>query len=660
MSAPRPHVQRIRAVIALSAGLTLLVACALGWLGWRVISQERALDRQRQRERLEQMADAVVASVQRTFTEVALRQGRSSEPAANEDPAAGEPVRVRFDRTTVHTDPPHALLYYPAVAPAGLLSEREFIDADRLEFQEKDDARLLIALRAIAGSSDGITRAEALLRLARVQARMGQSAGALATYETLAAGSEINPRLDVPYALLAGIERCRLFAAAKRSDALAAEADRLRGMVQSGSWQMRRASYIYYDSVLREIAAGAERAAPSPARLAITEAVNRLWDDWHAMTDTADRHVREWVYPFEGMTLLVIGNAAAERLDAQVFTPDRLQQLVLGAISTQFGADRFAVGLLDEGGSPIFGDAVAATDTRTARPLTVGGLTWQIWVSAPVSANPTTAWQARYLAVGLAVVVLIVGAACYAMARGVILEWRTSRLQSDFVSAVSHEFRSPLTTLVQLTELLAERRIRDESRRQTYFEVLQKETLRLQRLVESLLDFGRMEANRREYAREPIDFAELVRGVVHECQRDAATNGFELNVASPPGTLAVLADREAMSRVVRNLIENAMKYSPICRTVWIETAQDSGAAVLAVRDRGMGIAPAEQPRIFDKFVRGEAAKHACIQGTGIGLAMVKEVVKAHDGDIGLVSEVGVGSTFTIRLPLIDAAAEAVA
>src|SRR5262245_52510925 len=160
MSAPRPHAQRIRAVIALSAGLTLLVACALGWLGWRVISQERALDRQRQRERVEQMADAVLASVQRTFSEVALRQGRASEPVANADPGAPVTVRVHFDRTTVHTDPPHVLLYYPVVPTAGSLSEREFIDVDRLEFQEKDDARLLIALQAIAGRSDGITRAE--------------------------------------------------------------------------------------------------------------------------------------------------------------------------------------------------------------------------------------------------------------------------------------------------------------------------------------------------------------------------------------------------------------------------------------------------------------------------------------------------------------------
>src|SRR5262245_6677696 len=274
MSAPRSHAQRIHAVIALSAGLTLLVASALGWLGWKVISQERALDRQRQRERLEQMADAVVAIVQRTFTEVALRQGRSNEPAANPDPGAGEAVRVRFDRTTVHTDPPYTLLYYPAVPPAAALSERQFIDADRLEFQEKDDSRLLIALRAIAGGSDGITRAEALLRLARFQVRTGQQTDALATYETLAAGSDIHPRLEVPYALLAGIERCRLFAAAKRSDALAAEADRVRTALRSGLWQIRRASYIYYDSVLREIARGTERAAPSPARLAITEAIN--------------------------------------------------------------------------------------------------------------------------------------------------------------------------------------------------------------------------------------------------------------------------------------------------------------------------------------------------------------------------------------------------
>src|SRR5262249_58055357 len=106
-----------------------------------------------------------------------------------------------------------------AVPRAGSLSEGELIDADRLEFQEKDDFRLLIALRAITGRSDGITRAEALLRLARVEARMGQSAAALATYETLAAGSDINPRLEGPYAPLGGRARRRRVAGGESSRA---------------------------------------------------------------------------------------------------------------------------------------------------------------------------------------------------------------------------------------------------------------------------------------------------------------------------------------------------------------------------------------------------------------------------------------------------------
>jgi two-component system, OmpR family, sensor histidine kinase SenX3 len=112
--------------------------------------------------------------------------------------------------------------------------------------------------------------------------------------------------------------------------------------------------------------------------------------------------------------------------------------------------------------------------------------------------------------------------------------------------------------------------------------------------------------------------------------------------------------------MVRNLLENAVKYSPACQTVWIEAGQEEGRAVLRVKDRGMGIAPREQSRVFDKFVRGEAAKDACIQGTGIGLAMVRAIVNEHGGEVHLQSEVGQGSTFTIRLPLHRALNGAVA
>jgi signal transduction histidine kinase len=256
----------------------------------------------------------------------------------------------------------------------------------------------------------------------------------------------------------------------------------------------------------------------------------------------------------------------------------------------------------------------------------------------------------------LGAVVLLVCVACYAIARGVLREAAAGRLQSDFVSAVSHEFRTPLTTLRQLTELLAHGRVQDERRRQQYFDVLQKETSRLHQLVEDLLDFGRMDAGRRHYQLEPVDLSALVRDGVQEYCREATANGHRVELLAEPSALMVNADREAMRRVVRNLLENAVKYSPDSPVVWVETAGTSDSAVLRVRDDGIGIPVDEHARIFEKFVRGEGAKRACIEGTGIGLAMVKEIVEVHRGNVQVSSEPGRGSTFEIRLPLSEAIA----
>jgi signal transduction histidine kinase len=169
--------------------------------------------------------------------------------------------------------------------------------------------------------------------------------------------------------------------------------------------------------------------------------------------------------------------------------------------------------------------------------------------------------------------------------------------------------------------------------------------------VEGLLDFGRIDAGRRQYRLETLDFSELVRKGIEDYEIHAESNGHRIEVVSNSGELFVDADREAMSRVVRNLLENAVKYSPAASTVWVETDCESRAAVLRVRDEGFGIPREEQSRIFEKFVRGEAAKKACIPGTGIGLAMVREIVQVHRGDVALSSEVGRGSTFMVRLPL---------
>jgi signal transduction histidine kinase len=241
--------------------------------------------------------------------------------------------------------------------------------------------------------------------------------------------------------------------------------------------------------------------------------------------------------------------------------------------------------------------------------------------------------------------------------RLIALDAKRAQLQSDFVAAVSHEFRSPLTTLRIITELLVQNRIPDEARRRQSYAFLDRETTRLQRLVEDLLDFGRMESGRKQYMVETHDAFQLVRATLAEFSEQADSQGFrmeaDLRTAEGCSEAPIQVDEEAFRRAFRNLLDNAMKYSPVCRTVWVDGEVQDHKVLISVRDKGMGIDAEEEQAIFQKFVRGHAAKKAGIKGTGIGLAMVQQISEAMGGEIRLQSEVNVGSTFTLVLPLVE-------
>jgi two-component system phosphate regulon sensor histidine kinase PhoR len=168
--------------------------------------------------------------------------------------------------------------------------------------------------------------------------------------------------------------------------------------------------------------------------------------------------------------------------------------------------------------------------------------------------------------------------------------------------------------------------------------------------VEGLLDFGRMEAGVAWYRPAPLDVVELVRSVVEEFGREAADSGYRIEIAVGPDPLPAEADREALARALWNLLDNATKYSPDRGAIWVEVVRQSNQAEIRVRDRGLGIPLLEQKEIFGKFVRGAAARAANIKGTGIGLAMVDHILRAHGGSVRVESEPGRGSTFTLQLP----------
>jgi signal transduction histidine kinase len=229
-------------------------------------------------------------------------------------------------------------------------------------------------------------------------------------------------------------------------------------------------------------------------------------------------------------------------------------------------------------------------------------------------------------------------------------ETAVARLQTDFVSAVSHEFRTPLASMRQLSELLVDDRVPSQARRTDYYRTLQRESERLHRLVEALLDFGRMESGAREYAFAPVDLNGLVTNVVSEFSAGVVESGVTVETGCADGVGTVAADREALSRALWNLLDNAVKYSPVSRTIWVTTSGEHGRVLVSVRDLGVGIAPDEQQAIFDKFRRGAGAAATRAKGTGLGLAMVRHIVAAHGGRVTVDSVPGEGSTFTIELP----------
>jgi two-component system phosphate regulon sensor histidine kinase PhoR len=226
-----------------------------------------------------------------------------------------------------------------------------------------------------------------------------------------------------------------------------------------------------------------------------------------------------------------------------------------------------------------------------------------------------------------------------------------SRLQLDFVSKVSHELRTPLTSIRMFVETL--RYERDQRNVETCLDVLQAETERLSSRIERLLDWGRMEAGRHVYSRAP----EAVQPIVDEAVEHfrAATMGqtrsVELSVA--PELPMIHADRGALVDALLNLLTNAHKYSPIEQPIHVRVSHRGDAVQFEVEDHGNGIARREHRRVFEKFYRADDRLSRSIEGSGLGLSIVKHVVLAHGGTTALKSAPGQGSTFSVSIPIDD-------
>jgi two-component system phosphate regulon sensor histidine kinase PhoR len=334
-------------------------------------------------------------------------------------------------------------------------------------------------------------------------------------------------------------------------------------------------------------------------------------------------------------------------LDRERFERDALGPALTGiALPGGFRAVRRAT----DGASP---GSLEVVSSRLARPLE------DVEVAIVAEGNDAVAAAARPGGHRNVVILVlaIVGAAAagWLTLRTVTGELRLAKRTSDFVSSVTHELKTPLTAIRMFVETLQEGRVSDDSERRECLDVIARETDRLEERIERVLKLARLGAGRPSFDLHPGSLTGVLRQAADTCRaRLVGIPGAQLIEEIDEGLGPVNLDRRAMGEAVANLLANAVKYSPPSRCRLAITGRKNGDEVIVeVRDAGIGIPASEHERIFERFYRVDEPRVREVDGTGLGLALVRKIVEAHGGRIGLTSMVNEGSTFRIHLPVIE-------
>jgi len=561
-------------------------------------------------------------------------------------------------------------------------------EGQRYEFQEDAPQKALaIYQQALAHASHRQTQAEWLNAMARIQTRLALFPDAFQSYQKLAQDySQTSMASGMPFGLAARLELGSLFLITKDSlRAIQTFLDLYKELLNR-EWVLEKSPYEFFaPQVTASIEAIFSHDNLSPPLLSYRHTFRSLQEQEKQRHETTtrlllfqekagllllekiSRLVPDPLNPDNRFTLEIdrqnylvsLPEAPAknggsfEAVWGLSFNPDYLKaQLLPEVMQKHISSENVGWVVKDNNDERLMQSEEAIVGTATIK----SGFeeNFPPWTLELYQKEPQLleALFASRRSIYFYIFLLIAGILGFGLAltlRSVNRELELAKLKSDFVSTVSHEFKNPLTAIRQYAEMLQSGRVPSDSRRRQYYDVLVEQSERLSILIDNVLDFARMEEGRKMFAFERMDISGLLREIVARLQH--SHEGFQIQAQIPEPLPAVNVDRLALSQVLINLLDNAIKYSGDANRIEVRAFAENQHLTIAVQDYGIGIAKKETDKIFERFYRGSDQHNHTVKGTGLGLTLVKQIVQAHHGAIHVESETGKGSTFTIRLPL---------
>ena len=682
----------------------------LGYLAFRGIQNDRALLEKRKLDEHRRLAEQITTSIdgniskveQAFFKEIANRQkGLQSEfiillNSFKKEYALVEEIFLFQNSEKIHF-PAAKLLFVPdGSTPFSSSLERspallrKIQTAQQLEFQQKNYKNALISYQqAKRQTSDHQGKGELLNAIARVQKKSSLFQDAIKSYETIAQDySQIRITNGIPLGLAARLELGFLYLADKNSLTSIKTYIKLYKDLINREWALEKAQYDFFEQNTKESIENILSQDPLPEQLLpYKNTFQTLRDEGkkqrerteklltfqeNAVTDLqtiASRNLNESQDISNRFTLDIGRNAylvswkktSIEKLgeitelwgillDSSYLKDDLLQKTLENYLST--GKTEWII--RGRNSQVILTSEITPSGSPTVKTNFASNFPdWSVELFQKDPRLLETFLTSRQ-GIFFYMFLLIGGILIFGLiltVRTVARELELARMKSDFVSTISHEFKSPLTSIRQLAEMLHSGRVPSEERRQKYYEVLLEQSERLSLLTENVLDLAKIEEGRKEFEFREIDIGSLLNEIVSTIQERVSHENFNIQLKIDKSLPKMKIDSEAMTQALTNLIDNALKYSGETKKIIVSSHTENQSLIISVKDFGMGIKKEERDKVFERFYRGGNELTRTVKGSGLGLTLVKQIVEAHNGTVQVESEPGQGSTFSIRLPL---------